>query len=547
MKHLLILTLTAILAACGGSGGDQASSPSAYTPATNPVSQLRLLDAQGTPLANAEVSIDPVSTAPAAVKVFGAAPLLMTDINGNLTLNNLAPGYYTLTITLQGVTVRSRIVIHSGNASGSSTIAAPLVLESGGPVALQDGNGEDLAIFATLSGVIYTSTGPLAGAEVSISGGADTNGAAASDVTDEDGRYLLIVNVSLDKLSAMRQATLRVHKDGYTTLTRTLDITTALAFIGQNVMLSSAVGTPDLVYEDGFNSALSGATCGGWSAAPLTDTFSDEGPMLFASELPAEEPLPDEGSGTTELLNLWHHHGAGQNIINQALDAGLVQLAPDDNSDGRIPQPFAAGACWYGQGGGDAPGTGNFMGQPQEGSGGELNGGGTSVQNHGGALVSPRLDLSNEAAPLAFSFRTWWEIESENPNESGYDLLIVEYSTDDGASWNDLARLNPLTDPESGDIVRFPLPYSNRGFNRAPAWLWQEPIDISVLAGQPNARLRLVFSTEDELYNGFRGWLVDDVRITREAGTFPHYDGSQPDEEPPTDCPAETESCEPPM
>src|SRR5690606_29555865 len=78
---------------------------------------------------------------------------------------------------------------------------------------------------------------------------------------------------------------------------------------------------------------------------------------------------------------------------------------------------------------------------------------------------------------------------------------------------------------ESGDINRYPLPFSNRGFNRAPAWLWQEPIDISVLAGQPNARLRLVFSTEDELYNGFRGWLVDDVRITREQGTFPLYEG----------------------
>ncbi|WP_028671046.1 hypothetical protein [Saccharospirillum impatiens] len=71
-----------------------------------------------------------------------------------------------------------------------------------------------------------------------------------------------------------------------------------------------------------------------------------------------------------------------------------------------------------------------------------------------------------------------------------------------------------------------PLPFSNRGYNKAPAWLWQEPIDISDYTGE-QLRLRFTFDTVDELYNGFRGWLVDEVRILNQAGTFPRWTGGE--------------------
>ncbi len=284
--------------------------------------------------------------------------------------------------------------------------------------------------------------------------------------------------------------------------------TTALAFIGQNVALQPATtGSNAVVYSDNFNQTQSGSTCGGWTTTALNNDYYDD-------EYPA-----------TPLTNLWHTHRAGLAITNAALTANLVQLAPDDISNGKIPEPFDGGACWYGQAGGDNVGTGNFLGTFESTLGGSEPDGGTSDRENGGVLVSPTIDLTNEEAPLALSFRTWWEIESVNPNEEGYDLMIIEYSLDNGSTWNDLARLNPLSDPESGEINRAPLPFSNRGFNRAPAWLWQEPIDISALARAPTAKLRFVFSTEDELYNGFRGWLIDDVRITREQGTFPLYEG----------------------
>src|SRR5690606_17562160 len=136
---------------------------------------------------------------------------------------------------------------------------------------------------------------------------------------------------------------------------------------------------------------------------------------------------------------------------------------------------------WYGQATGNDLGTGNFLGTFESTQGGSELDGGTSDRENGGSLVSPVIDLTNEEAPLALSFRTWWEIESENPNKAGFDRMIVEYSLDIGSTWNDLARLNPFTDPEATGVNRYPLPFSSRGFNRAPAWLWQEPINISAL------------------------------------------------------------------
>lgn len=510
MKRLLILSLSFILTACGGSSSSNNSSsdttsPNAYTPTATSLSQMKLVDAQGAPLSDAEISITPKeSTVPMGILINNTEfSNLSTDAEGNLTLNNLQPGTYTLKITVQGITVSSEIIIDANNSSASTTVAAPIIIDGTNIISLQDDKGKNKGIFASISGVIFTTTGPLVGAEVSLSGGAETNGAVASDVTDENGHYLLIINVSLDKLAAMQQATLRIIKDGHININKTFDPTSALAFIGKNFELSTAnPSSSNTVYHDDFNNPLSGATCGGWSSVNLN-----------------------------ESNNLWHHHTNDLNIINQAWIENLVKLAPDDNSAGKVPNPFDGGACWYGQPESGTVAQGNFLGTPVDNTGGDELDGGTSANFHSGALESPAIDLSNEAGPLALSFRTWWEIESVNPNETGYDLLIVEYSLDGGSEWQDLARLNPFTDPETGeDFDRAPVPFTNRGYNRGPAWLWQEPIDISVLAGHPNAKLRFVFNTEDHLYNGFRGWLIDDVRITKEQGTFPLYNGAPEDE-----------------
>jgi hypothetical protein len=65
--------------------------------------------------------------------------------------------------------------------------------------------------------------------------------------------------------------------------------------------------------------------------------------------------------------------------------------------------------------------------------------------------------------------------------------------------------------------------------------LQQEPISLDSLIGNV-VLLRFAFRTQDELYNGFRGWMVDNVVITSTQGTFPLSDAEiVVDPEPPVD------------
>lgn len=524
MKAYSILILAGLLAACGGGsgssgnsgGGDNGTPPGNYTPVTQNLSQLSLLDASGKPLSEAQVTISPKNAAGIAVAAVLASNSvqLTADSNGHITFPDLAPGSYTLTITISGVTVTTTLEIRAENASGSSTVAAPLVITDNGAESLE-GQG----FFASLSGIIFDADGPLNNAQIEISGGAATNGAIATATTDNDGHFVLIVNVSLSKLLAIKTATIRISRDGYGTRVIPLDLTQISALSGLNFSLQAATGNSDALYSENFEQPVSEAACGSWMTVSVSQSYTgtEEGPGTLAT-LNAED-TPAEATDE-ELQNLWHSHNAGLNIINQALTNDLVLLAPDDTSAGKVPDPLSNRACWYGQAASGGVTQGNFLGEPEEPQ--EELDGGTSLTPNGGAIVSPDIDLSAETGPLSLTFRTWWEIEAVNPNENGFDLMTIEYSTDD-IQWTPIARLNPLSDPVGlDDQDRAPLPYSNRGYNKAPAWLWQEPIDISDLAGE-QIKLRFRFNTQDELYNGFRGWLVDDISIKREAGTFPRY------------------------
>src|SRR5690554_3052000 len=183
MKLLLILSLALTLTACGGSnstssntGANSTAPINAYTPTVTSLSQMKLVDAQGVPLSNAEISITPKeSTVPMGILINNTEfSNLSTDPKGNLTLNNLQPGTYTLKITVQGITVSSEIIIDANNSSASTTVAAPIIIDGANIISLQDVEGKNKGIFASISGVIFTTTGPLVGAEVSLSGGAET-------------------------------------------------------------------------------------------------------------------------------------------------------------------------------------------------------------------------------------------------------------------------------------------------------------------------------------------------------------------------------------
>ncbi len=224
-------------------------------------------------------------------------------------------------------------------------------------------------------------------------------------------------------------------------------------------------------------------------------------------------------------LNLIQQHEMhGHNIRNHQVNL-RVRLAPNDQSQGKLPEPLQGNtAYWYGD-----KLNGNFLGAISDSSVTSNFDGGTSQNDNMGELISPVINLSQQQAPLSLSFKTWWEIESVNPNNQGFDLMNILVSTDGGISFKNLARLNPLADPSSA-YERAPIPYSNLGFNLAPATVQQEAISLDEYAGKANVQLKFQFRTVDELYNGFRGWMIDDVVIQKKVGTFPLFNGASFDE-----------------
>ena len=313
------------------------------------------------------------------------------------------------------------------------------------------------------------------------------------------------------------------------TVSEELEIDGSTAFSGLNFELTAREDDVTVYYSEDFEQSSS-SSCGSWTEYVLqsSDYFNvSDYPEGSSFEATAAEVVEEAASADT----LWNPHTAGEDIVNQAYLDGLVLMAPDDSSAGKVADPESNVACWYGDDTFGMATTGNFMGEALEGREDSLNGGKSTTYN-AGAIVSPEIDLTSIDGPVSLSFDTWWEIESVNPNEKGFDLMSVEYDLGEGEGWQTLIRLNPLTDPvtDANEEAtteqaqsRAPLPYSNTGFNRAPRWISHEPVSLDALTGN-YVTLRFVFRTQDDMYNGFRGWMVDNIRITDEAGSFPATD-----------------------
>ena len=547
-RGLGILAASFILTACGGSSSsdtnpdtdlvDDVSEKVGFVPVPKTIQNIRVVDALNRPLREAEVVFTPVATKTAPFTTFSIALAEEveascsssissnstqghTDTQGSLNVGDLAPGVYDVVICKSGQSVNIQLTINNDNAVKDAVIAAPVTVESI--------DGEDVVtklpentLIVAVSGVLYSDEGVVTNAQIALSGGALTNGAIATAITDAGGFYSLVINMKESKLSALQNASIQIIADGFEKINLTdQDFTKFGAFTGINVKLIKLSNEKDnFAYHENFEILYSDATCGRWTSEDLAIEFDED---LGIEMMSVKSSLPE---------NLWHTHESGLNIINQAYLSNLVSLAPNDNSEGKVPNPNEGSkACWYGKG--DANGgveEGNFLNE-YDGLGespmlieeeclgcaetATMNGG-TSTRPHAGSIVSPRIDLSSESAPLALTFKTWWEIEAVNPNDAGFDLMSVDYQIEGEQTWYTLSRLNPLTDPAGIEGLES-LPYSNMGFNQAPHWLTQDPIIIDHLAGNV-FKLRFSFSTVDELYNGFRGWLLDDVKISHEFG-----------------------------
>ncbi|WP_180123869.1 carboxypeptidase regulatory-like domain-containing protein [Acinetobacter sp. YH12097] len=520
---IIMVTGVLGLTACGGSDRDETGSvppePVAEAMVQKSVEELTLLDVNNLALNAASIQIlsdeewkklqasslktatnastaddseqlfPPINSLPTATHFKGQSYL--ANAQGIVKLPKLAAGTYYVLVTKNGQSAVSAFLIHPKNTNKSIVLNVVLNCLDQDCQTLSDAPVND-AVVGTLSGQVIYKGKPLANAQVALSGGAATNGAFVSAITDANGYFTLSFNVSNTLLEALKNATLTISSAGTNTITKKVTVIASSASGYQFEVLPETTST-DAVWRETFEA--DSTTRSAWTRSQ-----------------------PSVANVDWQLLNKGHN--IRNNQVNQR-----VRLAPNDQSQGKVPEPLQGNtAYWYGD-----KVNGNFIGALSDSSTAPEFDGGTSQHDNTGELISPVINLSQYQAPLSLSFKTWWEIESVNPNNQGFDLMNILVSTDGGNSFKTLARLNPLADPSSA-YERAPIPYSNLGFNLAPAAVQQEAISLDEYAGKANVQLKFQFRTVDELYNGFRGWMIDDVVIQKKAGTFPLFDGASFDE-----------------
>lgn len=215
----------------------------------------------------------------------------------------------------------------------------------------------------------------------------------------------------------------------------------------------------------------------------------------------------ESGEGNWTHTGLWHLQANPDDIaISGEINPALVSL-PDF---GYLPSAYLGDyVWWYGD-----PDNGTFLGEWDLASQTAKNGGTSDAANYG-ELVSESIDLTGaEAANL--TFWNWWEIEGVDVDR--YDLMSVYVTIDNGETWEAVANLNPINDVD-GEAWR---PYSSGGLGQVGQWIHTQA-DLSAYVGN-TIKLKFYFETVDEKYNGFRGWLIDDVRITNDVTVKPSFD-----------------------
>lgn len=258
--------------------------------------------------------------------------------------------------------------------------------------------------------------------------------------------------------------------------------------VSQSVMLPATAGSYYLIAQVPMNPGYAGeiTDANNWSATATPITVFD--PVVFISGFEDGEPVFWSTDGFWSRNALGHTNAAFPTYVSTV---GSV-----------LPSPFeGTRSGWYGQ-----PSTGNYIGTQVTDD--VPLGGGRSTAVNTGMMKSANFAVPNVAGVIQLRFKTWWEIEGVNPRNFDLMDVIVQNATT-GATLL-VRRLNPTADPTS-PTDRRALAYTSGGFNVAPTWE-DVMVDLSAFKGM-TVRLKFVFATGDVLYNGFRGWVVDQLSV----------------------------------
>jgi len=210
-----------------------------------------------------------------------------------------------------------------------------------------------------------------------------------------------------------------------------------------------------------------------------------------------------------QTIAVYHSGSSSPENPPNDINPDLVTLPVlDPNGNAFLPAAYSGShVWWYG-----VAGNGTFIDDPFDLSIQAAKNGGRSIQANNGDLILPPINLST-ATEAFLQFLTWWEIEGVDADS--FDMMYVLVSTDGGFTYDTIGALNPLNDVNNAPEQN----YSSGGSNTEP--LWVQPIfDLTPYAGNI-VNILFRFQTVDPLYNGFRGWLIDDIAVYGEGLPVP--------------------------
>lgn len=202
------------------------------------------------------------------------------------------------------------------------------------------------------------------------------------------------------------------------------------------------------------------------------------------------------GLGGWTATGFWHAQANPQTVtVQPAISPGMVSIPGNS-----LPAAFGGSqAAWFGE-----AASGTYCGPAWSLS--QAPGSGCrSSSTITGTLTSPAFSLVGAQSAI-LRFQSWWEIEAVDADR--FDVMQVEWSRD-GTTWTAAGRLNPADNPAG----RATESYSNNGLKAEPGWKGYI-VDLSPAIGSGAVRVRFSFDSRDANFNGFRGWLVDDVLVS---------------------------------
>ncbi len=244
--------------------------------------------------------------------------------------------------------------------------------------------------------------------------------------------------------------------------------------------------------------------------------------VLMAAGSAAQPDRENRGAGIKQVFQLndknlegvyWHvlNHPETKCLLNPLINPELVTIP--DNATGCLASAFGGTKVWwFGEDSrGSYLGVGAPLPQPPKD-------GGISATAISGNLTSPAFSPVPNGSRLVFM--SWWEIEADSP--ASFDLMSISAGIDE-ANFVELARLNPVNYTFWGTPdLHYASGYSGIGAPavssdpfKAPAWT---NYTIALPEGATNIRFK--FDTRDTIYNGFRGWMLDNIKVVDGNGTI---------------------------